>query len=411
MKAGDKQRSGRGKTAAFIFTATLALTLAVIVFICSYGTGIEDGEDQREAAHGMNFIRTGEDSGWLIWSDQYGRESSDGNWNHDIHAEKIDLGAPSVSASDFRTLVSAPEAQEPASASLTGDGEIFVTFEDGYDNGDSVLSQRYVLFDRDLNVIKRYEHSRDTGRGSTVMTGGHSGHVSSTSDRTVVFWCEGWKDGGGVGGLGSGENVGITVYNNEGDRVSQRWIANDSGRNWWPLTASSRTSTLLLWQKYVDGKDHACLMAAVYDPVNDRMIKKPANLDPALKLRYYTYSCVSLGDTGGFLVMATRTDGTAAVYLLDDDGSVKAVSRRMPGIIREGTPAVRYSGGSYTVVYPNTNGGATRLTVNGQKIKETESTAGKYMWNYRGTAGFFDTSENVWFAVLEEDGPRLVKAL
>jgi hypothetical protein len=365
--------------------------------------------DPRETAHGIDFIKTGDDTGVLIWSDQYGKKSRNGNWNHDVYGMTVDLDDPSVSGKK-KKLVSAPEAQEPASSAISGgNGNIMVTFEDGYRNGDNVLSQRYVLLDSDLNTVKKYSPSEKTGKGTTVKAGGHSGHVASVPGRFVVFWSEGWVDGGGADGLGSGRMTGLTVYSSSGKRLFSRKVAYGSGRYWWPQVTGSGRYVLLTWQKFLSGKNYARLMYAVYDPYNDTFVKKPRVLDGSLKLRFYTYSSAAIGKKGSFIVSASDSKGRGRAYVIDRSGRMVSRKTGLPGIIREAAPAVKSGRDGCTLAYPDLNGHVTFIRVSGRKIRKIYVSGKKYSWNIRGTAGFFDNSGRACFAVLGKSGLRLVK--
>jgi hypothetical protein len=364
--------------------------------------------EPREAAHGISFVQKG-NSGWLIWSDQYGRKSDNGNWEHDVYAQKISLADPSLDPGQKKTIVSAPEAQEPASASSTKDGNIMVTFEDGYNNGEAELSQRFAVFDSDMNVVKKYDSAAKTGAGTNVKLGGHSGHTASTDGRHVIVWCEDWIDGGGVDNLGTGKRTGLTVYDKDGSRLASRWIANGQGRYWWPTAAASHDRVLITWQEYIKGQEYANLMTAVYDPERNVFVQKPKRPDKSLQLLYYTYSSVYLPESGCFLILAGTYDEKTNAYLVDENGNIKAQRRGLPGLVRESSPAVRSSGGGNVAVYPNLNNGVTYISVGKKGIKKLSDSSDKHRWSYRGTAGFFDSDGAVWFASLESEKLALIK--
>ncbi|MGI6736453.1 MAG: chitobiase/beta-hexosaminidase C-terminal domain-containing protein [Anaerovoracaceae bacterium] len=363
--------------------------------------------DLREDAHGISWIPLDSDSGCLIWSDQYGRKSTHGSWSHDVHAQRISLHDPVIHPSEQLTLAAAGEAQEPASASISGDGRIMVTFEDGWNNGSRELSQRYAVFSRSLQPVTPYQPRR-TG-GTTVLRGGHSGHTASTEDRHVIFWSEGWVDGGGVDNLGTGRRVGLTTYDSDGRKLCSRSVARGKGRYWWPLAAASDRSVLLLWQKYVGGQEYARLMTAVYDPQSDRFLSKPKVLDRRLQLLYYTYSAVYLPQCRRFLVLASRYDEKANLYLLDESGRLLARRSGLTGLQRECTPAVRAGDGICEAAYPNLRRGVSFVRVSSNIITSCGSLNGRCSWSYRGTAGFADDSGRACFATLTRDTVKLLR--
>ncbi|MGI6212437.1 MAG: hypothetical protein ACOYJJ_07640 [Anaerovoracaceae bacterium] len=369
--------------------------------------GSASAYDRRADAHGISFLRTGSTSGVLIWSDQYEKNRKSRNWNHDVYAQKIDLRDPAIDRKKRITLVSAPEAQEPASASMTANGRIMVTFEDGYNNGDDELSQRYALFDKDLNAIVPYRGLRK--HGTTVKSGGHSGHTASTKTRHVVVWSEGWVDGGGANGLGTGKRIGLTTYRSDGRRLFSKSVASGKGRYWWPIAAASSDRVLFLWQKYIKGKTYAQLQCVCYDPVKNRFKTKAATPDRRLKLRYYSYSAVWLSKSRRFLVIASRSDGKANAYLLTESGRVTACRKGLPGIVREASPAVIKKGKTEIAAWPDRKNGATFLRVKNRRIGSSRRVASCFHWSVRGTAGFTDASGDVCFAVLGKDRVKIVR--
>lgn len=365
-------------------------------------------EDQREYAHGITFLKTGKSKGVLIWSDQYGRISINGDWTHDIYGMTVDLENPSANGRK-KKLVSAPEAQEPASAAMTKNGNILVTFEDGYNNGNNELSQRYILLDKKLKVIRKYSPSRKTGRGTTVKAGGHSGHAAAVSNRFVVFWSEGWVDGGGADGLGSGKMTGLTVYSSSGKKLYSRKVAHGKDRYWWPEAVGGSRYVLLTWQKFVKNRNYAKLMYAVYDPYGNKFIKRPHAVDSSLKLRFYTYSSAYLKKSGCFLVLASDSRKNGRAYLINNKGKIISEKKGLPGVIREASPALKSGSSSYTVVYPDLNGRVTSIRVLGRKIHKSGTSKNKYSWNIRGTAGFYDNKGRACFAVLGSSKLKIVK--
>ncbi|MCQ4437893.1 hypothetical protein NO135_23100, partial [Clostridioides difficile] len=74
-----------------------------------------------------------------------------GNWPHDVYGGEWLPGKPHLL--HVHTFISRPEAQEPVSIAQNARGDIFVTFEDGW-NAPQEVSQRYGVYRRDLRPIK-----------------------------------------------------------------------------------------------------------------------------------------------------------------------------------------------------------------------------------------------------------------
>lgn len=370
----------------------------------------EDAEDLREYAHGMNVVKnpvTGKSC--MIWSDSYDSGTlDDGSWTHDVFFQPLDPTHPALTKK--LTLISAREAQEPASASAAGDGGMIVTFEDGNDSGDAEVSQRYALYDAHGKVIKAYPQ--------TIRVGGHSGHASSTRNRHVVFWSEGWVDGGGVDNLGTGDDVWVTSMKTDGSGLKTIPVAvGDDSRDWWPMTASSNTRSLLVWQRYVNGKTYAKLCCALFDPVKNQLLPIRQSTKAAaatvqtiqnLNLRYYTFGVTWLPRQQRFLIHATRSDGGGTLLLVNEQGTVTARKETLPAFVRESAPALTETADGTELCFPLSPSGAEFVRIKGDAIHPEKRVSGSYRWTYCGTAGFFRNPKTACFVTLGTDSRHLI---
>ena len=388
-----------------LLSLAAALLLAFFVFPAS-ALAVSD---QRVYAHGMNYLRDPKNGrSYLIWSDAYkSGVLGNGSWTHDVFFRRISISSPSTGGK--RKLIGAHEAQEPASAAAAGDGRIIVSFEDGNDAGSYTLAQRYAVYDKDLRVIKRYP--------STIAMGGHSGHASATKDRFVVFWNDGWIDGGGSDGLGTGDDLYVTSLKTNGRGKRTIPVSVGKNRDWWPLAASSGSRTLLVWQRYAgDSCTHLCW--ALFDPKKCRLVKTsgPDGLRAVhelsnMDMRYYTYAVTWLPGTERFLINATELTGgkkSGVLLLFDKKGGFISKTGGFPAFVRESAPAVKTRGSGDLLCFPSDPSGAFFVKADKSGVSLQRTAAGSYKWSYRGTSGFFGRGNKAYFASL---GKRRVDLL
>jgi len=376
-----------------------AMVLAVILVTFAVSTAYADTVDQREYAHGMNFVYNPVTQyTYLIWSDAYKDGVMDnGSWTHDVYCQEIDTAAPKLVTPD--TLVSAYEAQEPASASAAGDGGMIVTFEDGNDAGDYEVCQRYVLYDKDMNVIKSYPQ--------TIAMGGHSGHCASTDDRHVIFWSQEWVDGGGVSNLGTGRDVYVTSMKTDGSDITTKPVSVDNGkRDWWPIIAASDSKTLLVWQRYINSAKYAHICYALYDPKTCTL--SATHVITTIKASYYRYNVSYAENADRFVIGVTDTAGAGNVLLIDENGRLTGRKAGLPGFVRESSPAIRDSGSGSVLVYPKAPTGAFSLKITGKSVRLLNRRTGNYRWTICGTSGFYADDGSVYFVNLGTSKVRLV---
>lgn len=340
----------------------------------------DDVADDREWAHGISYIPLSGGNGLLLWSEAtQAIDFDNGVWTHDVYYSHVSKTNPSI---DKQLLIHADEAQEPTSASVSGDGKIIVTFEDGNDAGDYSLAQRYAIYDTNLNVIKAYPQ--------TIAMGGHSGHAASTSEHHVVFWDEGWVDGGGVNNLGSGDDVYATILTSDGSIVKTLDVSvGEESRDCWPLLAASDDDkVLLVWQRMVAGalSEYVHICTALLDVKTGQLGSITVHED--LKGKFYTFFATYLPDIGCFGVEITLIDGTSALLLVDKQGQEVARCGQLPALLREQNPAIAHIGGVECMACATVSG-TCLLKITPTYAVSSEILSNTDLWSYCGTALFW----------------------
>ena len=354
----------------------------------SYG----QDEDLRRYMHGINIVPKSDGHYELIWSASHGKIPTDGSWNHDIFTAILDAKKPKIKS--VRKLISAPEAQEPVSVSQTKNGMRMYTFEDGY-HAKNEVAQRYAIYNKTGKVIKRYPQ--------TVKDGGHSGHTASTDKQHVVFWADDWVDGGGVDNLGSGKDVLVTAYTADGKKMHTKKITTKANqREWWPMIAASKTRTMLVWQRFVNGKTYAQLMYAIYDPATNKLVKQPAVLNP--KIQYYTYEVSYIPSIQSYVVSGTDSNKKGFLYTVNEKGKLTASKRNLKAFVREAKPATKQREKTAELMYPTAPTGFAIFNVKANRIQPKATIKDTYKWQYGGTIGFYTKTNDVYFASLSKKG-------
>lgn len=367
--------------------------------------------DVREDGHGISIINSNAGK-LLIYSYDY---KKDDKWDHDVYIRNInsdnELGAE-------RTLIQNNEAQEPVSASKDKQGNILVSFEDGADPKNNLLSQRYAIYNSNLNVEKPYPQ--------TAEIGGHSGHVASTDSKHVIFYGEGWIKSGGVNNLGSGHFVKIYSMNGDGSNPKRLNITtNKKRREWWPLIAASNNNCFLLWQRYVNNQKYMQLCYAIYNPNTNKLLpmKKHKKIRKfKIKGKYYNYGVQYLKATNEFIVYATDRNNKGRVYLFNANGKLLDHKKIDHAFVRETTPAIKEMNNKSLVVYPTNKNSITSFEITnhkikpGPKFKNTEIKALSHdnkelvlskddkNWNIRGNVGTFSDNNSVAIYSLGDNG-------
>ena len=369
----------------------LRISIVIIVFplfSCVFA------KDQREYQHGIDFIKRENGLYWLIWSSSGNPPTGDdprGNWTHDIYYSEIDPANPQINPT---VIISRPEAQEPASSAVTENGNIMITMEDGW-NVLNVIGQRYGVYDNNLNDIKPYP--------CMVLDGGHSGHVAAVENLFVIFFSEGWVEGGGVDDLGSGDDVMLSVYNSQGNFQRRSNVSvGDADRDWWPMAAGSDSTVLLLWQRFVNGQEYANLMYTIYNPATGQYLLENTMLAQAIK--YYTYDVQYIPAIERFLILGGYYSGGGFAYLLNTNGHIITGDMTLPPIVREAQPAIKQENSLAYAVYPAYPNKIATILLSDSEITLNNILSGDHLWSYTGTDGIFINDNSVYFVNLSPHG-------
>lgn len=328
--------------------------------------------DPRSFMHGVGFANGGNGKTWIFFSSSGlppRGANSDGNWPHDVYVGQWSAGDPRMS--NVHIFIQRPEAQEPVSVAQNTAGNIFVTFEDGW-NTPNQVNQRYGVYRQDLSPLKAYPND--------VASGGHSGHVAAVGERFVVFYSSDWVDGGGVDNLGSGDGVYVSTYDSTGALIGQTDVAPKS-REWWPMLAGSPNRALLVWQKFVTGSTSATLAFAMFDPVSGRL-DKLGDLQPSIE--YYVYAAGWVDSIKRFLVLTTTAQGKGVAVLVDELGNRTALLDDLPATVREANFGVS---GSHAYV-PARDGRLLTLALAPDSITLQGAAPAPLPWGTTGVVAF-----------------------
>ncbi|WP_151898772.1 hypothetical protein [Oceanisphaera profunda] len=389
-------------SAVFSFTALAILGAAqaemtnpykvVSISTVSEQQSIEQADDVRAYMHGINLAKRADGHYDLIWSAASDEVTKEGNWNHDIYTSTLNAQTPAIQA--IRTLISAPEAQEPVSVSQTKNGMRMYTFEDG-NQAKNQVAQRFAIFDEQGHPVKQYPQ--------TVKDGGHSGHTASTNEQHVIFWSDDWIEGGGVDNLGSGKEVWVTAYTASGNKLHTKKITTlNNQRDWWPMIAASADRTMLVWQRFVEGETYAELMGAIYDPKTNKLIKQPIILNK--NIQYYTYEVSYIESIKSFVVSATTHLNKGVLYVINENAMVTAKKQGLKAFVREAHPAIKLGDKKSELMYPTAPTGFALFEVNANSISMQALIEDSYEWQYSGTVGFYTLKNDVYFASLSKEG-------
>lgn len=362
-----------------------------VVVMCSFSVMAAQTNrdaDLRAWMHGIEAVADA-DGGYHVFFSSSGippvGRDKDRNWTHDVYVASWDASQPKIS--DARVFIQNPEAQEPVSVAQTPDGNIMVSFEDGW-NTEAEVNQRFGVYDKNLDPIKPYPNN--------VATGGHSGHVTSVDDFFVAFYSEGWVNGGGVDNLGTGNGVYAKIYDSEGNFRRLVKVAAKK-REWWPMLAGSPTKALLVWQQFVPKKTYANLKIALLDPATGALGKAVTLRND---LQYYTYKAVYVPALDRFLLTGTTVAGRGFAFLVDNAGQVTATLPCMPATVREGGIAVQ-GAMAYT---PAADRRLLHLTLTPQSVTLQAVQASPLAWSYIGSLGLMRNAESLHWVSLTRGG-------
>ncbi len=363
--------------------------IASVTIISFSNVANAESIDYRQYAHGISFVENpAANENYLVWSDAFKKGvAKDGSWTHDVYRMKINMDDPKIKK--VKRIIKAREAQEPASSSCTDDGNMIVTFEDGNDAGEYELCQRFVIYDKRMHKVKKYP--------ATVAMGGHSGHAASTSDHHIVFWCDGWIDGGGVDDLGTGDDLYVTSMDSDGENEKTIPVAeSEKTRDWWPVLSASDSEALLVWQRYLDNEEVSSLCMAMYNPADNKLKTMSVNE----KVKYYMYNVVYLKNLQLFAVNAVAENNKGILLLIDNKGNIVRRIDDLEPFVREASPAVEILANGVNLYYPADKSDVQKISIStGLSIKSSVHKI-DYTWADCGTAGFVDNNKKVWFAAL-----------
>ncbi|WP_213304677.1 hypothetical protein [Paraburkholderia sacchari] len=379
--------SGDGDGASAQTVSARRAPAGAVVAVPAPGVG-----DERRFMHGIGWASNTDDRRWVFFSSSGfppRGANRDGSWPHDVYVGEWSPGHGHIS--NVHVFINRPEAQEPVSIAQNTQGNIFVSFEDGW-NTPNEVSQRYGVYRSNLAPIKPYPND--------VESGGHSGHVSAVGERFVVFYSEDWINGGGVDNLGTGNGVYVKVYNGSGKLLRHENVAAHV-REWWPMIAGSPTRALLVWQKYIPGKLVANLEFAVYDPVNGKLVRPDEGVD-VFRVQYYTYAAAWVPDVNRFIVEATLENGRSSMLLIDEAGHVTAKLECLPASVRESSITVN---GDVAYV-PTSDGRLMALALTGDSIDLRGMMRAPFAWGNTGAVGIPYGPGTIHFVSLSPVGLR-----
>jgi hypothetical protein len=350
--------------------------------------------DQRRFMHGMDIVK--HDGKWMVVysSNNYPPTSPSGDWIHNVFYSYVDA-CNAAATFAAKTLWAATNAQEPASAAVNSSGRVAVTVEDAAINPET-LDQTVRLWGPGLTALK----------GTTQLMppqGGHSGHVAAVGSRFGVAFSDGWVDGGGVDGLGTGEKVFFRGFDENGNTGVLTEVG--SQRDWWPVIAGSDESYLQVWQRYgTAGTGGGKVMGAIIG--TDGHILKPA-FDIFPNNKYYYHDVQWIPSIQRYLVVGSQNSTTNAgvAVLLDKAGNVVSTKSGLPNTIREGQTVVNDAGTK--AVYPGGTG-AVVLDVTATGVTLAKQVPLSWNWSYMGTDGVFADAGTVVFATGTQQGVKFL---
>ena len=360
-----------------------ALYFFFLALTAHAATAGDSTEDHRAWQHGVNLIQVGEKL-LVVWGSAGNppRPNLGGDWPHDVYYAWAD-----AAKFDPQVLVSLPEAQEPPSVALNSRGTLLMTSEDG--NGG--INQHAGIWNSKLQALKKYPF--------TIRRGGHSGHVAAMGERFLVVYGEGWVDGGGWNGLGTGQDIHARIVENDGTLRGEVALATGH-RDSWPLVASSDRNWLAVWQRYPD----MTLQSALIDATGK--VVQGSQITGGLPLRY-AYDVGYSPQLGAFVV-AGSSGSEGFVALVSLAGEIVKLQRGLPPMASESRMVFGREGGQTIGVYPVAPRGVAVVRLSTEAIALARRIDHPYAWDYSGTAGAFVAPGRVLFATLSTTGLRLI---
>lgn len=348
--------------------------------------------------HGLDWTVVGGKNLLTFSANNYPPTQPPGEWVHDIYKSFVDLCNIPGSFTPTK-LVSAPLAQEPASAAVNGAGNLLVTAEDAQFSAN--LDQTYGVWNSALGVVKAY------GQKLMPPQGGHSGHVAASGNNWGVSFSDGWVDGGGVDNNGTGDDVFFEIVDSTGTAKGLINTAVGTHRDWWPIVAGSDTNFLQVWQRYggVAGTGGGQVMGAIISQTGQ--IVKPA-FQIFANDKYYYHDVQYIPQTQQYLVIGSQNTGTTnsgIAVLLNKTGDIVSTTPGLPSTIREGQTVISPDGTK--AVYPG-GAGAVVLDIVPGNVVFNKNIPLSWNWDYMGTDGVFATPNRVVFATGTQQGVKFL---
>jgi hypothetical protein len=351
-------------------------------------------EDHRAWQHGVNLAWLGGKL-LVVWASAGNppQPNVGGDWPHDIYYAWLDLAAmrgvatrhaiEELAPVNPQTLVAVPEAQEPPSAAVNSKGTLLVTSEDGHGG----INQNAGLWDSNLRELRAYPFQ--------IRRGGHSGHAAAMGERFLVAYGEGWVDGGGWRGRGTGQNLHARIVGNDGARMPEVTLSAGQ-RDSWPLVAGSDRNWLVVWQRYPELALRFALVGASGKVLKQRRIAGD------LPLRY-AYDVAYSPDIKAYVVAGTSA-GAGFISLVSRNGEITRTRKGLAPMTAESRLAL---GANSIGAYPAAPSGVAVVRISATAIEPLRIVQHPYAWDYSGTAGTFITPERLVLATLSTSGLRL----
>jgi hypothetical protein len=378
--------------AAGLVVTTLAATVPVAAQSDAVTSApAQDAGDERRFMHGIGQANAGNGKTWVFFSSSGlppRGANPDGSWPHDVYVGEWQPGASQLSR--VRTFIKRPEAQEPVSVAQNASGNILVTFEDGW-NAPRTISQRYGVYRRDLSPIKPYPQ--------TVESGGHSGHAAAVGAQFVVAYSTEWVEGGGFDDRGTGDGVYVRIYDGRGRMLRHVEVAAHARQDW-PVVAGSPRRALLVWQRYPAGGTSALLEYALLDPDKGKLTRL-SEAEP-LHVQHYAYAAAFVPDLERFMVVATRDDGEAVAFLIDEAGRKTATLGCLPAIVRESSIVVA----GLDAYLPTQDGRLARLALRADRMTLHGLQRAPFAWGNTGITGIASGTGELHYVSLSAHGLR-----
>lgn len=342
--------------------------------------------DDRRFMHGVSLLKVGSQFLVMFSSHYYppiDPDLGEEPWMHNVFYSWLNPASPQL---NVQQLFDRYEAQEPTSAAINSNSNIFVTTEDGFDG----IHQYAGIWSSGLVNIIPFTNI-------FVREGGHSGHVAAASQRYAVAYSEGWVDGGGYENLGTGADVWVRFIEENGNMGPELAIA--QGRNWWPVIDAWWDIAQVAWMEYTGATTFPKLKTARVTAAGT-----VSNVQDVVQLtEYYNYDIRWMPLIAKFLILGSNTTNAYAV-LVNENGSIAYQNLTLPNkTIRE----ARFAVNENTVVYPIAPTGLCVLDVTANSVSVRKTIPGGVTWSYIGTDGIFLDEDRVLFAGATPTGLKL----